>query len=289
MSKYPRTTIGNVMVGPEQALAILENCNTGNRPLHSSIVKKYTTAMRSEKWMDAGESLKFDWNGVLLNGQHRLGAIVLSGIPQVFTLERGLDPATFEVIDSHSKRSILDLLYITGNPHGQNAAMVLRMLLGRPKAEKEGVSFENGMDATNGAILAEARKLNNDLFRDALLAAKRIAQSTRIMIAPLAAWYYETAALNGQAIVDEWIDGLCSGVNLEEGDPRLAFRQWTLSFVGETAVIRRSRTAQVIAYQAIQRAWIAECTNSKLKNIRVWKLKQPGLPWVRIQRHPKSH
>ena len=55
--------------------------NKNNRPLRRSLVGRYAGAIRRGQWELNGESIKFDEDGVLFDGQHRLAAVVEANKP----------------------------------------------------------------------------------------------------------------------------------------------------------------------------------------------------------------
>lgn len=53
--------------------------NVKNRNLTDRIAKKYARDMASGKWKTTGDPIRFDVDGNLIDGQHRLQACVLAG------------------------------------------------------------------------------------------------------------------------------------------------------------------------------------------------------------------
>jgi hypothetical protein len=69
--------------------------------------------MESGKWVAAsGEAIKFDWNGKLIDGQHRLNAIVDFDKPVKMAVIKNADPETAYIADQGLKRSVSDLITI---------------------------------------------------------------------------------------------------------------------------------------------------------------------------------
>jgi len=62
-------------VTPKKAAEWLE-ANTANRPISTSVVRGFAEAMRRGEWVVTHQGIAFDVNGVLIDGQHRLAAIV---------------------------------------------------------------------------------------------------------------------------------------------------------------------------------------------------------------------
>jgi hypothetical protein len=114
------------LIGPELARKYLAT-NAGNRPRSRGVVWDYVGAMISGEWLFNGEAIKFDRDGKLVDGQHRLDAVIKSGKEILFLVIRGLDPEVFKTIDTGKKRSAGDVLAIRGvkNPNSVGAAMRL--------------------------------------------------------------------------------------------------------------------------------------------------------------------
>jgi len=77
-----------VLVTPEMAEKILRECNIGNRKPSQSYVKKYSSDQSKGYWC-AGSVICFYDSGLLADGQHRLLAVVESGVPTEFVFHLG--------------------------------------------------------------------------------------------------------------------------------------------------------------------------------------------------------
>lgn len=84
--------------------------NLRNRPLSKTRVKYYADAMRDGKWVLNAESVKFSSNGEVIDGQHRLHAVVESGVTIRSYVARGLEYTTFDTIDDVRPRQNSDRL-----------------------------------------------------------------------------------------------------------------------------------------------------------------------------------
>jgi hypothetical protein len=72
--------------------ALYMSNNARHRPIKEKKVAEYMAEMRDGKWRLNGKTICFDWNGRLLNGQHRLSAVIRSGVSLTTVVVRGLDP-----------------------------------------------------------------------------------------------------------------------------------------------------------------------------------------------------
>lgn len=97
----------------EEQAALEETSVVKQRRLDKNRVGQYAAEMRSGGWMLNGEGIQF--NGArLLNGQHRLAAVVEANTPVQMLVVRGVDPKAFSTIDQGKSRTIGDLLKMQG-------------------------------------------------------------------------------------------------------------------------------------------------------------------------------
>lgn len=114
-------------ITPEEASAML-----AKRPLNRKIVTRRVTAlaeqMKSGEWKDDGAPIRLGKVGDLLDGQHRLSAIVLSGIPQWLLVVTGIDPETLLIMDTGKSRSFDDYLTLKGISNARKLASATSFL-----------------------------------------------------------------------------------------------------------------------------------------------------------------
>lgn len=70
------------VITPEIAAEMLKH-NPHNRRISKDAVQKYASDIREGRWELTGDSITFDTNGILKNGQHRLKAIIETGQPML--------------------------------------------------------------------------------------------------------------------------------------------------------------------------------------------------------------
>ena len=118
-----------VTITPKMAGELL-NANLNNRPKSMRRAKILAEIMRRGEWIFNGDTIRVSESGVLLDGQHRLTAIVESGIPQKSILVTGLEDDSFKTIDTGKGRTGGDVLAIEGIAnYNVVAAAVYLMLL----------------------------------------------------------------------------------------------------------------------------------------------------------------
>ena len=114
-----------VQVGPELAESWLAK-NTHNRSLREQRVQRYANDMTRGEWRWNGESVKFSRAGELLDGQHRLHAIIRADVTIPMVVARGLDKEAQETVDGNIPRAFHDVLALRGETNTAILAAVTR-------------------------------------------------------------------------------------------------------------------------------------------------------------------
>lgn len=73
------------LITPEVATSLLKN-NAGNRNLRSTVVDHYADQMKRGEWKPTHQAIAIGAGGNIIDGQHRLSAIVKSGLAYWFWL-----------------------------------------------------------------------------------------------------------------------------------------------------------------------------------------------------------
>ena len=101
------------IITPQEAEYIFKFKNPNNRKFIPSTGASYKRQMENGTWFFNGESIGFDKNGNLTNGQHRMFACWKSNIPLKVVVVIGLETKAFETTDSGKTRSFKDALSAT--------------------------------------------------------------------------------------------------------------------------------------------------------------------------------
>src|SRR5690606_22823320 len=104
----------------------LEEFNHNNRGIKKRI-SAYVADMKNGDWKFNGESIKFS-DRFLEDGQHRLHAIVQSGVAQDLLVVRGLGHETQDTMDDGIPRKFHDKLALHKVPHASLVASIVRKI-----------------------------------------------------------------------------------------------------------------------------------------------------------------
>lgn len=83
-----------------------------NRNLKPTVVAKYAEAMKRGEWVLHHQGIAFDTTGVLMDGQHRLHAIIEAGVPVKLNVTTGVPVEAFATVDDGAQRAVRDLIAI---------------------------------------------------------------------------------------------------------------------------------------------------------------------------------
>ena len=112
--KLPGIEVYLLEIGPEIAAELLAHNTNGQRTISKDAVERYATDMATLDWIFNGAAILISNTNELLDGQHRLSAIIESGENQVVLIVRGIDPIAMSTIDAGRKRSYADSLKMRG-------------------------------------------------------------------------------------------------------------------------------------------------------------------------------
>lgn len=101
------------LVTPEMAAEMLRHANPENRSISSKRVAEYANAMKSGRWQNNAECIQFREDGMLINGHHRLEAVIKANVPVEMSIATGL-PDDVTLFDKGRPRSSRDTLTLCG-------------------------------------------------------------------------------------------------------------------------------------------------------------------------------
>ena len=157
-------------ITPDIAKVMLEK-NIGNRPYNKATLRRYVKLMLDGEWGITPDAIGFNVDGFLMNGQHRLKAVVLSGTTQQFFLVEGLPRESFSYTDEGRKRQAGDILNVGAKVVNYNqTASAIRAYI----ALKRDRSLNGNMDSapTNKEVL-HVYEAHKDVFDNAIHVAQR--------------------------------------------------------------------------------------------------------------------
>ena len=97
-----------VSVTPELARKWLDECNVFNRPINQEVVDMYVRQIKAKLWRRTHQGIAFTDEKSLLDGQHRLMAVVITNVTVPMLVFMDESNENYEYIDSGRNRSNLE-------------------------------------------------------------------------------------------------------------------------------------------------------------------------------------
>lgn len=198
-----------VKITPKKAAEWLKR-NVNNRPLREIRIEQYSAAMKAGAWQVNGETIKFNCNGDLVDGQHRLHACMQSGITFESYVVTGVGRDAFDTIDQGDKRTIGDVFARSGYKHYVLLAAGSRWIW----------RYENSM-SVNGAMRADIAKDIIERHPALHAAAQKASEHSRcgILNPGLFAFLDYWCGQNNQERADKFWTSVADAEGLEKGTP----------------------------------------------------------------------
>lgn len=240
--------IEHVIITPAGAEAMLA-LNENNRRLKPVRVAKHVQTLDAGLWLLTNDAIALDRNGVVSNGQHRLGACVESGRTIEVFLYSGGDPKIRGVIDTGAKRSLADALMMSGQrsyTHGIAAAASLhyRYTNRQLSLQAKGHSLR---DRPSHDIMLQYIEQHPEIVESA-----PEGMSTYLLMrafhASSATTFIAITRKIDEAASTEFIEKLKSGEGLTQGDPVLALRRaYERAYVNASTIYGQRRSEWSLA------------------------------------------
>lgn len=140
------TTIQLETITPSVAKLYLASANALNRALSAATVEAYTRAIMADAWEVTHQGIAFDLNEMLIDGHHRLTAIVRAGKSVQMYVTRGLPPHVVAVVDGGRSRTVQHQFRLTGDVRSSAYLAGVRTCL---RLLRSGGTAEGLSDATD--------------------------------------------------------------------------------------------------------------------------------------------
>lgn len=254
-----------VKVTPELAMKWLES-NDNNRNVRDAHVLKLAADMKAGKWKGRnGEAIRFDSNGRLVDGQHRLWACVEAGVPFETLLITNLAPDVYSTIGIGSPKGFADFL---GPMHHEKNTTLLAAACRLVYYWQNGLlpMMRDGRQAPTIPALEQVLR-EHPTIRESVNRASSLNQTRKLLTSSYVALIHYAGTLEGRnATVESFLERLGSGAGLYETDPVFHLRKFLESQRGPKAGMRRAGQQHVLALTI--KAWNAAKKEQKMQALR---------------------
>lgn len=118
-------------ITPSRAVMFLEKNFETNRKISESNVLKLATSMVNDDWkQNIGDTIKISKDGRLIDGQHRMTAVIKSNKTVSMYIAYDVDNDSHLYIDTNKSRTNGDILQIGGVKNATKVSVAIRIYLG---------------------------------------------------------------------------------------------------------------------------------------------------------------
>lgn len=245
-----------VSINPAIAASMLEH-NNKNRPRKQTTVNAYARQMAEGLWALNGESIKLSVSGELLDGQHRLLAVIQSGATIQTYVARGLPDEAFHTLDTGIRRSAADTLALKGEAQVTTLAAACAWLW----------RYQNGIHMRGGppypsTIEVEQTLAEHPSIRESINKTK---DSRNLMAHSLATVLHYLFAQKDEELADIFFETIGSGINLHADDPIRILRERLIQ-----NRVAKAKLPNIEIMALVIKAWMHVRLGTKIKFLR-WR------------------
>lgn len=275
LRKHPSPACRLMFITPMLAAKML-TFNSANRKLRRRHTDNLAEDMADSRFVLTHQGVAFDTDGILLDGQHRLQAMVDSNTSLPMFVFVGIDPAARAFIDVHARRSNSDVLTMNGIsiPSVANVVALIRTVYVY-KAEPTGQRW--GATRIDSQRILEAYQADPEGYATAVREANA-ARNAR--------GGYTSSALGGviyiartrgasEDDIDEFYRGYKTGVDLSHQHPLLALRRQAEA----NAETKGHHVKPKLQFGQVLMAWNAFQEGRKITTVRTHRLDDPFPPF----------
>lgn len=222
------------VVTPTVANFILSKLNGTNRTLNDTHLASIVRDIKAGNWVEGtGSMVSFAKNGELVDGQHRLGAIVRSKTPLRLSFKFGISEDAKRVIDTGRKRTFADFITMTEGHDAKyktERASVTRLVYGFLHDQHHPHGYTNNIvKPTQSDLYTIAEEFHEDIA-DAVQKALGPGHVQKVTVGSYAAFVYLLAAASDYGdYAQEFMGHLSTGANMEANNPIMVARNRLLT------------------------------------------------------------
>ena len=257
------TTYELMDITPSVAEEFLQH-NQDNRKIRRYIVARYISMLKNGKWIANGDTFRFSESGRLIDGQHRLTAISMSGTTLNDQLVvRNLPEKAYNTIDDGAMRSPADIGAAQNWKQARSVMSLGKWLI----ACDLGINFSTQHSSVvDKDSLRNITKndivdyiVDNNLIEGMYEAIRLAGLAVDSVKGSKTAWAYTIYKINaayGSEVCDEFLNGVINGIGISHiNDPRTTLRKYMTKHVAVTGV-QMKMPPQIVAMLTAFNYWI---------------------------------
>lgn len=249
---------GQILVSPRMAKEWLKK-NENNRPVNKRWVSVLAKAMSAGKFKYNADTIRFDTKGNLLDGQHRLLAIIRSNTSVLVDIVVGLQADVFSTMDQNKNRSSTDIAKTSGFTNFRVAGSAVKSIIGINLGD-----YKRSFNPYIPAYDVEEFYKNNPKYDDVCEVASKIAKGHKMVSKTWVATYLWIFSDYDWDKAEQFVTQVAQGTNLKAGSPVLKLRNFI-----EKVKLTPSLSMNRGALRALTiKAWNAFVTDTPIKKLK---------------------
>lgn len=234
-----------------------------NRPLMESVVLEYADAICRGEWQMNGEAIIFDDHENVIDGQHRIHAVILSGKSIDTLVVRGVKSKAFHTLDQHSRRTRAQILAVEGEAYYNHYAGALSWLWRYNNGQMASKTKTASRGQFSTSVMLRERS-NHPGLRDSVhFICGTNYQLSRFASLPLSCTLHYIFSQKDKDKADAFFEKLCTGENLNVGNPIYILRERLISNRAEL-----HKFSSVVQAALIVKTWNAFRASRKLGQLK---------------------
>jgi hypothetical protein len=214
-----------MQISPAIAQEMLKN-NTMNRVVKPNVVLTYAKAMMDGNWYDdSPEMIALTDGGTIVDGQHRLMAVIKAGKTVNMWVAKGVSTDAMPFLDQGAKRSVADIFGIKGIPNERNVTAIIKSYL-RICSNKTVANAANSDDKVYSKLILDIYEKYPDYWNQITTESMEFRKlfMKHVHISMLGGYYAAFCDRNSKQ-AKEFMEKLCTGVGITNAkDPVSALR-----------------------------------------------------------------
>lgn len=240
----------------ERMLALNEGPEFRNRYLSQQRVIKYADMMQRGLWILSTQGISFSASGRLIDGQHRMAAVVQSGQSVNMTIWFGCEDAEFMVVDQGTTRTAGDLIHIEGKNYNKIRAAVANLDLRIRERSVRSLGAQR--------VVLHEDAMDQDILEESCRMSMNSGRLTTPTAGAFAYYLIVTQSAHAKSLPEFW-EGFYTGANLGKTSPILKLRNMLAEGYNKGSGIERG----IKPAAAIVLAWNAWVQNKRAPSL-VW-------------------
>jgi len=235
--------------------------NSNNRVIRDSHVGFLAKQMSDGTWMFDGSPIRFNRSRKLLDGQHRLSAIIKSDTVQEMLVLTGINDEAFKVMDTGKNRNASDVFSIERIPNPYEVAAATRIVFGIKNGQYSPAHMNSFSRPSNTELL--------DYFYNNKRISKCVSEShkwyidiNRLLTKSAIAGYFFLMREKNVTEAEEFWSKLCTGAAIKKGSPILVLQKKLVAEkMSKYKISSREKTALIF------KAWNSCRRNETIKTL----------------------